>query len=356
MIELSNSLMSARPAGGAASWHQELLVLEPIYQNAFALRGWQAAARQLARMTKTPVAFLLSEEDGTLFGRDAKSGPDHFTAAFQLAPESVDFFSVDMALAGVPEGGRAYVLKRRWRDGRSAGFVILEDREPGIEEAAMQKIAELAPHLRLSLGIALEMADEHDRGLSAALEMVGLPAMTLDRRGFIVAMNGAFRELRLPWSGTEAEAFQIADPHAQETLTRLLGGEFRGTQSILLRAGEDEASQHSLHFSLVPETMKAGLARAHLLVVGSPAGAAPVEMMRAMFSLSPGEAQLAREIALGHSIDEVSDSSDRSVHTVRNQLKAVLSKTGARNQTQLVSLLGRLIPLWDTGSDQFGDK
>jgi DNA-binding NarL/FixJ family response regulator len=48
---------------------------------------------------------------------------------------------------------------------------------------------------------------------------------------------------------------------------------------------------------------------------------------------------VAQAIAAGLTVTEISQSRDRSVATVRNQLRSALEKTGSRRQIDLVLLL-----------------
>jgi DNA-binding CsgD family transcriptional regulator len=61
----------------------------------------------------------------------------------------------------------------------------------------------------------------------------------------------------------------------------------------------------------------------------------------AMFDLTPAEATVAAALMSGLDVKQIADANRRSVHTVRSQLRAVLQKTGARRQVDLVQLLLR---------------
>jgi pimeloyl-ACP methyl ester carboxylesterase/DNA-binding CsgD family transcriptional regulator len=91
-----------------------------------------------------------------------------------------------------------------------------------------------------------------------------------------------------------------------------------------------------LHLRLVrPETEPA-----FVMVVSSelvwPRGFS--DMLRSAFDLTPAEAEVMQALAEGHSIAEIAESRDRSVETIRAQLKAIMAKTETRSQTELVRL------------------
>lgn len=65
-------------------------------------------------------------------------------------------------------------------------------------------------------------------------------------------------------------------------------------------------------------------------------------MVAAAFQLTPAEAQLAVRLARGETVADVAAGRRVSQETVRSQLKSVFSKTGAVQQSDLVSLLATL--------------
>ncbi|WP_299812068.1 helix-turn-helix transcriptional regulator [uncultured Roseibium sp.] len=61
------------------------------------------------------------------------------------------------------------------------------------------------------------------------------------------------------------------------------------------------------------------------------------EMMQTAFGLSQAEAQSALLLADGLTLAEIAQNRQVSIYTVRNQIKAALSKSGCRRQSELVS-------------------
>lgn len=66
-------------------------------------------------------------------------------------------------------------------------------------------------------------------------------------------------------------------------------------------------------------------------------------MLVSSFGLSPAEVEIVRNLMEGHSLREIAERSHRSEHTVRNQAKSVLAKTGAPGQADLIRLVAFLI-------------
>ena len=67
------------------------------------------------------------------------------------------------------------------------------------------------------------------------------------------------------------------------------------------------------------------------------------EMLVTSFGLSRAEVDIVRNLLAGHSLRQIAELSGRSEHTVRNQAKAVLAKSGAPGQVDLIRLVVFLI-------------
>jgi DNA-binding CsgD family transcriptional regulator len=63
-----------------------------------------------------------------------------------------------------------------------------------------------------------------------------------------------------------------------------------------------------------------------------------------VFELSRSELLVAEAIADGHTTGDIADLRGTSIETVRTQIKAVLSKTGARSKLDLLRLAAKLTP------------
>lgn len=65
-------------------------------------------------------------------------------------------------------------------------------------------------------------------------------------------------------------------------------------------------------------------------------------LLERSFALSPAELELVRHLMAGHSLRQIAERTHRSEHTVRNQCKAVLGKTGSPSQAALIRLVAVL--------------
>lgn len=67
------------------------------------------------------------------------------------------------------------------------------------------------------------------------------------------------------------------------------------------------------------------------------------QMLVTSFALSRAEVEVVRHLMSGLSLRQVAAAAGKSEHTVRNQLKSVLSKTGAPGQVELIRLVAFLV-------------
>lgn len=63
------------------------------------------------------------------------------------------------------------------------------------------------------------------------------------------------------------------------------------------------------------------------------------------FSLTTAEAEIALKLGAGETLANIAASRRTSIHTVRDQAKAIMSKCNARRQAELVLIIGKLCSL-----------
>jgi DNA-binding CsgD family transcriptional regulator len=67
-----------------------------------------------------------------------------------------------------------------------------------------------------------------------------------------------------------------------------------------------------------------------------------LDMLRSTFALTRREADIARRIATGASLDAIAAGAGLKLSTARQILKALLAKTDTHKQAELVALLARM--------------
>jgi DNA-binding CsgD family transcriptional regulator len=78
-----------------------------------------------------------------------------------------------------------------------------------------------------------------------------------------------------------------------------------------------------------------------LLFVFDPEAAPTVtaDLLQRLFGFTSAEGELAVALCAGSSPEEIASERDRSISTIRNQIRSLYEKTGARRQSDLIGLL-----------------
>ena len=209
--------------------------------------------------------------------------------------------------------------------------------------AAAPALDLLRPHLTRAAVLSARLQLEKAKATVAALEGIGSPAALVGRRGALIAANALFEsEIAVGFTGARG-GFRLADERADYRLHEALENVRLGLggASIAIR-GDLRAQARALH--VLPVAGKANdlfsSASAVLVVTSRKSSIAPSgSLLEQLYDLSPAEARIARALTDGLSLREIADRSKTSIHTVRNQFKAVLEKTGADGQSHLTKLL-----------------
>jgi DNA-binding CsgD family transcriptional regulator len=225
-----------------------------------------------------------------------------------------------------------------------------EDAAGPFSREEMGLLDQYRPHLARAALLSHRLGLRTASGATEALQLVGLPGAALTASGRVLVANPLFEQLA-PRVGTGAlDHVQLASKPAQEALKLALGaavGDHGATRSIPIPAAEGEPA---LIAHLVPIRRAAHdiFAKAEFLLVLTAVVApdAPLtEMLHGLFDLTPAEARVARGLAAGLSVEEISLRGAISRETVRTQLKGVMAKTATTRQADLVRLLAGASPL-----------
>jgi len=236
-------------------------------------------------------------------------------------------------------------------------FDISRTREAGaFTRAEMEGLDEYRPHLARAALLAHRLGLKAASGATEALQMVGLPGAALTETGRVVIANALFEALAPRVAAGALDHVQLQCRPANEALKQALGAAsadpaFAG-RSIPIPAEEGEPALIA-HLLPIRRAAQDIFARAGFLLVLTAVVApeAPLtEMLHGLFDLTPAEARVARSLAAGMSIEEISLRSATSRETVRTQLKGVMAKTATTRQAELVRLLAGASPLTETGS------
>ena len=214
----------------------------------------------------------------------------------------------------------------------------------------------LVPHLTRACEITwrLWQADANQKSFLAVLDTVQDAIALVDENGSVVHLNGRARRLADAGDGLRYRPGELhaIDRDEDARLQKLMADVVRtGRNDGISGGGRLRLSRPSGRqpLSVLVTAIQAEAARGELpvpricaaLFIRDPEGAPPNlhEMVAALYGLTPAEARVAAGLAEGLSPAEIADRHGVSTGTLRNQLKAVFSKTGTRRQAELVRLV-----------------
>ncbi|MGE0715704.1 MAG: helix-turn-helix transcriptional regulator, partial [Alphaproteobacteria bacterium] len=235
----------------------------------------------------------------------------------------------------LPDGDRMVVNMERRRD------------DGPFTDETVRRLDLFRPHIARAAMLSARLGLERARATADALNAVGLPAAVLRAGGRIAAANAGLEALMPAAIVERRHRIALADPRADallatalESIGPLHEGAAGLVRSLPIAGGE---AHPPLILHLVPVR---GVAQdifvrtAAILVVTpvEPREIPPIErVLQVLFDLSPAESRVARGIGSALTVEEIATAGRVSRETVRNQLKAVLQKTGTSRQAELVN-------------------
>lgn len=198
----------------------------------------------------------------------------------------------------------------------------------------------LRPHFARAGVVAARLAFERAKAAADALDALGLPAAVLRSDGRLLVLNARLEALDGVHFREAGGRCRLIDKVGDALLKDALadGGQAR---TFALKAREDSGAA-IVH--LVPvrrSAMDLFLGAAFVLVfcpMEATAGL-PVDLLSALYDLTPAEARVASLVAEGRNAPTIAKALGVSPHTIRTQIKAVFEKTGASRQSELSALL-----------------
>jgi DNA-binding CsgD family transcriptional regulator len=242
--------------------------------------------------------------------------------------------------------------------GRAAGFVnqlphgdiVILNMEQYWERGPIRgddlaRLDSFYPHLARAAMLAGRLDLQRVRTAVETLAAVGLAAVALASDGRVIYANEAFENNAELWTTRMGDRVALNDTIADTKFREALQAINRSTgqRSLALRAGDGGAVAAVLQVVPVRRSAHDIFSRCvAIAVLTSPkADAVNASLVQALFDLTPAELGVAQGIANGRTVVEMAAASGRSVHTVRNQLKNAMEKTGSHRQVDLALLVRR---------------
>ncbi|WP_407167541.1 helix-turn-helix transcriptional regulator [Bradyrhizobium sp. ORS 111] len=219
------------------------------------------------------------------------------------------------------------------------------DRGP-IEQEAVKQLDALRPHLARAALLSARLGMERARAATESLAMLGLPAAVVRRGGRLMTANTLFDRLVPDVMQDRTDRLTLAPASADLLFAQALAALDHGMISVEVRsvpiAAQDDRPPMIVHVVPIHGAAQDLFDRASAIVMVTPVVPSDVptaEVLQGLFDLTPAEARVARGIAEGRTVETIATAFGISRETVRNQLKAVLAKTGQRRQVELAGLL-----------------
>lgn len=262
-------------------------------------------------------------------------------------------------VVGRPAGETAYALCRRLAVARAEGLVCLyrsDANSPGT--ASLLEADDMLDTLMPSLEPLARMHQltQGNRHLSQLLSCIRMPVMLVDDSARMLAANPAARAMveqaqkslgskaNIVLPGLSADQFKTI-------VRRAFTPRDKGSGSLVqIRSGIAQIPMQVMVTPIAPNPALGAAQPAALILVNGPGRHADSSdsLLQHIFGLTPAEARLTRMILDGRSPGDAATMLQVSVSTIRTQLSAVLKKTGAQRQSDLVRRLSPLLVL-DSG-------
>ena len=210
----------------------------------------------------------------------------------------------------------------------------------------LERLNSVYTHLARATMLASRVDLQKARTAVETMSALGLPAAALTPSGRVVIANREFDASHEYWTTAAKDRLALHDKQADAMLSSGLVGltQARGNRSIPLR--ETPGGPISAVLQLVP-IRRSGAdifgSSAAIAVLSQPkAGMPSATLVQSLFDLTPTEIAIARALAEGKTAAQIATESFRSINTVRNQVRSIMSKTGCTRQTELIIMMRQL--------------
>lgn len=238
-----------------------------------------------------------------------------------------------------------------------AGIAIFRDKASGSwEEGELRVINEVIPHLRRALNIYAEFSRLRMKrdALLNGLDSLVVGLILYDKNALPLYINPTAKSIIRKHPGLKLHNDRLVLIDSEET------GKLQQAIADIAEIDSDDSLRQSVSIGvnhpgmetplpLLITAIQTGMIMPELdyegarvaVYLGDPYLEQPIsaDHLISVYSLTKSEAQVAISVTNGHSIDEIANQSNHSVHTIRSQLKSIFRKTSVSRQSELVKLL-----------------
>jgi DNA-binding CsgD family transcriptional regulator len=245
------------------------------------------------------------------------------------------------------------------RPGYSANIsVVRSHRQSDFEEHDVALLHFLVPHLQRAVKLhdRFSLLNAKTQNAECTINSLGIGVIFVALSGRVLLTNSAADRVLSAADGLVLRKDRLSAQVSWESteFCRLLhaacrtgaGRGFHPGGEMLISRGH---SPHPLHVLISPFHSKNVLIEmrptAVLFVIDPDRSPLPNEgLLQALFKLTPAEVRLCIRLFEGKSLSEAAETTAVSINTAKTHLKNIFSKTGTARQSQLISLLARLLP------------
>lgn len=213
----------------------------------------------------------------------------------------------------------------------------------------MARLDALWPHLGRAGRLFARIGAKQARTMVEVLQGVGLAAAVINTDGRILAVNDDLEALQPRVTSGRTERIAFSDKPAQAKLNELLTHLKEGRTSQLATPipipgapGQPAAVAHLIPARGTARDVLGSLSAILIVTTVTSTQAPSIPLLQAAYNLTPAEARVASNLAMGGTLPQIASELGVSLNTVKAQLKAVFEKTGTNRQASLVSLLSSL--------------
>jgi len=186
-------------------------------------------------------------------------------------------------------------------------------------------------------GLGRIILDKLDRGV-----------VLLDARGRVLDANSLAARVLEAGDGMAQRSgrFAFADAALDLRLSRMIaqygGGAAGGTAAIAARVSRSGGASYRVVVTPVPrDADERDVAFVALIYAPDEQREISTDVLRELYALTPAQAQVARSLFSGRSVEESAAALNLSLNTVRTHLKQIFTRCEVQSQAELLHLLAQ---------------
>jgi DNA-binding CsgD family transcriptional regulator len=209
-----------------------------------------------------------------------------------------------------------------------------------VSEEVRSYLDSTRPHIARAAMLAAQFRTERIQGSLTSLELLGIPAVAVDRRGKVRFANEHFPGVYPAAKITAFDILDIGDDVARPLFRQALATIYmdHAPRSIPI-PGEDGTSPSVIHIIPIKRQARDIFSSADAIVAFVPLsfpGLPFSALVKRLYDLTHSEAKIAEALISGMTVQAIARQRGITVETVRSHVKKVLGKTGVGRQADLI--------------------